>query len=259
MYYDRRNYSLLMSSHVAIVTGGNKGIGLGITKALVENNYNVIVCGKSDLKWENDLNKIRFVKGDLREYETHVKLVNTAIDLYGKLDLYVNNVGISEWKPIDKVDINFLDKLIKTNLYSSFWGCKASEKHLKPNGSIINISSIAGKRGSKNNSVYVSTKFALNGLTQSLAKELGHRNIRVNALCPVLIKTEGLIKALKDEYAPGHEDVEIFLEGFRETQTAMNRLPSIDEVAQMVVFLASEKASAITGQCINVDCGVLPQ
>ena len=156
-------------------------------------------------------------------------------------------------------DSFFLEKIMRTNLYSAFWGCKASAKNLSENGSIINISSIAGKRGSKNNSGYVSTKFAMNGITQSLSKELGNKNIRVNAICPVLIRTDGLLKALSEKSAPGYKNIDSFLETFKETQTALNRLPSINEVAQMVLFLASKNASAITGQCINVDCGVFPQ
>ena len=92
-----------------------------------------------------------------------------------------------------------------------------------------------------------------------LAKELGKQKIRVNAICPVLVKTKGLVQALEDEYAPADSNIDTFLSEFREKQTALNRLPSIEEVAQMVVFLASKNASAITGQCINVDCGVLPQ
>ena len=244
---------------VAIITGGNKGIGLGITKALVNENYRVIVGGRSSFEDKETKDKVDFIKGDLINFETHQKLVKTAIQKYGQLDLYVNNVGLSEWKPIDKVDLSFLDKLMKTNIYSCFWGCKASGKFLSSNGSIINISSIAGKRGSKNNSVYVATKFAMNGLTQSLAKELGYKQIRVNAVCPVLIKTEGLLNALEDKYSPANNDVNKFLNDFTVSQTALNRLPNNNEVAEMVIFLASKKASAITGQCINVDCGVLPQ
>ncbi len=248
-----------MTSSVAIVTGGNKGIGLGITKLLVANNYKVITCGRTELASKNNEIGVDFIKGDLSEFRTHETLVKKAIDSYGKLDLYVNNVGISEWKPIDQINMDFLDRIIRTNLYSTFWGCKASEKFLSTKGSIINISSIAGKRGSKNNSAYVATKFAMNGLTQSLAKELGVKGIRVNAICPVLIKTEGLIKALQSEHAPGHENVNLFLEEFCKKETALNRLPSDNEVAKMVLFLASDNASAITGQCINVDCGVFPQ
>ena len=99
----------------------------------------------------------------------------------------------------------------------------------------------------------------MNGLTQSLAKELGNRNIRVNAICPVLIKTDGLIDALKKEYSPAYLNLDNFFEDFINNQTALGRLPTAKEVAEMVVFLASKKASAITGQCINVDCGVFPQ
>ena len=136
---------------IAIVTAGNKGIGLEITKALIENDYEVVVGGRSEYSDQKTKDKVHFIKGDLRELNTHKKLVDKALELNNVIELYVNNLGLSEWKPIDEVDENFLDKLIKTNWYSAFWGCKASAKHISPNGSIINISSIAGKRGSKNN------------------------------------------------------------------------------------------------------------
>ena len=249
-----------MKYSVAIVTGGNKGIGLGIAKLLLKNDYKVITCGRSGFEDLEKFNGLDHIQGDITNYETHRKLVEKAINSYGKLDLYVNNVGISKWKSIEDINNDFLDKLFKTNIYSVFWGCKASQKYLQEtNGSIINISSIAGKRGSKNNSGYVSTKFAMNGITQSLSKELGNKNIRVNAICPVLIRTDGLLNALSEKSAPGHKNIDFFLEEFKETQTALNRLPSINDVAQMVLFLASKNASAITGQCINVDCGVFPQ
>ena len=245
--------------NVAVVTGGNKGIGLGISKELLKNNFKVIVGGRSTYEDKESFSKIDFIKADLENFEGHEKLAKTAVEKYGKLDLYVNNVGISEWKPIKDVDEYFLNKLIKTNIHSAFWGCKAAEKFLCKNGSIINISSIAGKRGSKNNSVYVATKFAMNGLTQSLAKELGSKQIRVNAICPVLIKTEGLLKALNEKHSPVEGNLEKFFDDFQASQTALNRLPTSAEVAAMVIFLASQKAAAITGQCINVDCGVFPQ
>ena len=249
-----------MKYSVAIVTGGNKGIGLGITKLLLKNNYKVITCGRSGFQNLNKFNGLDHIQGDITNYATHRNLVEKAINSYGKLDLYVNNVGISKWRSIEEINHDFLDQLFKTNIYSVFWGCKASQKYLQEtNGSIINISSIAGKRGSKNNSGYVSTKFAMNGITQSLSKELGNKNIRVNAICPVLIRTDGLLNALSEKSAPGHKNIDFFLEEFKETQTALNRLPSINDVAQMVLFLASKNSSAITGQCINVDCGVFPQ
>ena len=249
-----------MKYSVAIITGGNKGIGLGITKLLLKNNYKVITCGRSGFENLEKFDGLDHIQGDITNYETHSNLVEKAINSYGKLDLYVNNAGISKWRPIEEINYDFLDKLFKTNIYSVFWGCKASQEALQEtNGSIINISSIAGKRGSKNNSGYVSTKFAMNGITQSLSKELGNKNVRVNAICPVLVRTDGLLKALSEKSAPGYENIDFFLETFKETQTALNRLPSINDIAQMVLFLASKNATAITGQCINVDCGVFPQ
>ena len=247
-----------MKNKVAIITGGNKGIGLNIARKLSENRYKVIVCGKTILEEDSNLN-IKFIRGDLTKQSTHHHLVNEAIKMYGQLDLYVNNVGISDWRAIDEIDELFLEKIMKTNLYSAFWGCKASASNLSDNGSIINISSIAGKRGSKNNSAYVASKFAMKGLTQSLAKELGSKSIRVNAICPVLIKTKGLLEALKKEASPACLDIDNFFEEFIKTQSALNRLPTAEEVSDMVLFLASNKARAITGQCINVDCGVFPQ
>ena len=245
--------------NVAVITGGNKGIGLDISKELLKNNYKVIVGARSSYQDKESIENVDFIKTDLKYYDGHRKLAETAIKKYGQLNLYINNVGISAWRPITKVDEDFLNKLIHTNVYSAFWGCKAAEEFLSDDGSIINISSIASKRGSKNNSVYVATKFAMNGLTQSLAKELGHKNIRVNAICPVLIKTEGLLEALKEKYSPAKENLLKFFDEFKQTQSALNRLPTGKEVAEMVIFLASKKASAITGQCINVDCGVFPQ
>ena len=99
----------------------------------------------------------------------------------------------------------------------------------------------------------------MNGLTQALAKEVGPRGIRVNAVCPVLIPTENLIGALKSPYGPGKGDAAGFISKFAADNAALKRLPTGAEIAAMCLFLASEAASAITGQCINVDCGVFPQ
>jgi 3-oxoacyl-[acyl-carrier protein] reductase/meso-butanediol dehydrogenase/(S,S)-butanediol dehydrogenase/diacetyl reductase len=139
-----------------------------------------------------------------------------------------------------------------------FWGAKAASRYLKTGGSLINISSLAGKRGSANNSAYVATKFGVTGLTQSLSKELGPRGIRVNAICPVLIQSEGLLEALSEPSSPAKGNPESFLREFAENQSALKRLPTGQEVADLVLYLISEKSSAITGQSINVDCGVLP-
>ena len=243
-----------------IVTGGNSGIGLGISKFFYENNYFVIVGGRKDYGLEKKFSKNFIFKSlDLRDEKSHQKLVDIALNKTGKINCYINNIGLSAWRPIDSVDNEFLDNMISTNLKSAFWGAKAAVNFMKKGDTIINISSIAGKRGSSNNSVYVATKFAMNGLTQSLAKELGPKGIRVNAVCPVLVETEGLSNALKDKYSPAKGNLDNFFDNFIKSNSALKRLPTKKEVASMCLFLASSNSSAITGQCWNVDCGVFPQ
>lgn len=99
----------------------------------------------------------------------------------------------------------------------------------------------------------------MNGITQSLSKEVGKKNIRVNAVCPVIIPTSGLIKALNNPESPAFEDIDGFIENFKNTQAALPELPSGYQIGNFCLFLASDAASAVTGQCINVDCGVFPQ
>tara|TARA_B100001173_G_C16007557_1_gene556249 strand:+ start:140 stop:892 length:753 start_codon:yes stop_codon:yes gene_type:complete len=248
------------NNKIAIVTGGNRGIGLGITQSFIEAGYIVLVGARQERNLEKTFgNKVVFVPTDVRKEQAHHDLVQHAINNFGRLDAYVNNAGYSYWRPITEIDDAFLGDLLDTNLKGAFWGCKAAAKVMKSNAAIINVSSLAGKRGSSNNSAYVASKFGMNGLTQSLAKELGPKNIRVNAVCPVLIATEGLNKALDMDYAPGKGDPAGFIANFTKSNAALLRMPTPLEVGQMCVFLASDNASAITGQCINVDCGVLPQ
>ena len=249
-----------MNSKTVVITGGNLGIGLSITEAFVDAGYSVIVGARQETGLSNRFgSNVTFIHTDVREESAHQKLVLNALQKTGKLDVYINNAGFSEWRPIDRVDELFFDQIIGTNLKGAFWGCKAAASSMVAGGSIINISSLAGKRGSANNTVYCASKFGMNGLTQALAKEVGSREIRVNAVCPVLIPTEGLIEALKSPYGPAKGDPVGFISKFAADNAALKRLPTGAEVAAMCLFLASEAASAMTGQCINVDCGVFPQ
>lgn len=204
--------------------------------------------------------RLRFKRADVCREIAHRELVKAALEWTGRLDIYINCAGFSEWRPINEVDEDFCDRMIGTNLKGTLWGCKVAAENMLQGGVIINISSLAGKRGSANNSVYCAAKFAVNGITQSLAKELGPKGIRVNAICPVYVKTDGLLEALKDKRSPAKgEDLSLFLENFALNNAALERLPTGKDVADLCLFLSSKEASAITGQCINVDCGVLPQ
>ncbi len=250
-----------MISKTVLITGGNRGIGLEITRSFLNDGFKVYVAARNPYQLKEEFgDNVVFVRTDVRNYDDVNKAVELVIAENGQLDCLVNNAGFSAWKPIEEIEESFLSDIINTNLKGFFWGCKAASKVMQPGAVIINISSIAGKRGSANNTAYCATKFGVNGLTQSLAKELGHRNIRVNALCPVLIITDGLLEALQGEYAPAAEkDPVSFIQTFAQANAALKRLPTGQEVGNMCVFLASSKASAITGQCINVDCGVFPQ
>ena len=247
-------------STTVVITGGSKGIGWELVQAYARNGYKVISGARNireDIP-EDILENIKQVVVNVKRREDHVNLVKIALGWTNNLDCYINNAGFSGWRSIASVNEDFIKDMFETNLYGYFWGAQAAAAALKAGGSILNISSLAAKRGTPNNSVYSATKFGVTGLTQSLCKELGSKGIRVNAVCPVLIETPGLIDALNQKESPAKGEADLFLKNFSATQTALGRLPSVKEVSQLCLFLTSKNASGITGQSINVDCGVLP-
>ncbi len=194
------------------------------------------------------------VLGSLGEQRSSLKGVQRKV-----LDM-ASTLGVSNSVIRTIESRQFWDKMLNTNLKGTFWGCKTAAEYLSPGGSIINVSSLAGKRGSANNSVYCASKFGVNGITQALAKELGPKGIRVNAVCPVYVETSGLLEALENPDAPSRgQETDAYLQEFAKANAALQRLPHGSEVADLCLYLASPAASAITSQCINVDCGVLPQ
>lgn len=246
-------------SRTVCITGGSRGIGRDLAIAFATAGYKVFVGARNESGIEAVSPGISFVAMDARREADHAALVAKAMSATGRLDCYINNAGVSAWRPITEVDEAFLEDMLSTNLKSAFWGSKHAALTLTTGGTIINMSSLAAKRGTPNNSAYCAAKFGMTGLTQSLAKELGPRGIRVNAICPVLVRTPGLIDALSDPKSPAKGDPETFLSAFAASQSALGRLPTGSEVAAMALYLDSPAASAVTGQSINVDCGVLPQ
>lgn len=244
-----------------IITGGTKGIGSSIASTFHREGMNVFIGARKDNGYANKLGgRAYFIKMDVCNESDHIKLANTALKYTGRIDVYINCAGFSQWMPVEKINESFWNKMIDTNLKGTMWGCKTAAKYLSKNGCIINISSLAGKRGSTNNSVYCASKFGVAGLTQSLAKELGPKSIRVNAICPVYVETQGLLNALKDKSSPTKgKSIQSYFESFKKQQSALGRFPTGNEIAKTCLFLSSDGASAITGQSINVDCGVCPQ
>ena len=247
-------------THTLVITGGSKGLGWAIAEKYLQNGWKVVSGSRStrsnvEVKFKDSFKQIEM---DVRDRAAHKTLVEEAIAWTGQVDCFINNAGFSEWRTIADIDEEFLTAILQTNLMGYFWGSQAAASILQPGSSLVNISSLAARRGTPNNSAYAATKFGVAGLTQSLAKELGPRGIRVNAVCPVLVKTEGLVEALKNKTSPAAGEPDEFLNNFAATQTALGALPTASQVADMCFFLSSEQASAITGQSINVDCGVLP-
>ena len=242
----------------ALITGGTRGIGWAIAEMFAKNDYRVLVGGRKAPEGKHE--NIRFFEMDVRERDDHRKMVEEAVKWTGRLDTSIQCAGVSQWRPVEDVDQEFFDLLMRTNTEGTYWGMQAAAKVMKAGSSIIAISSLAGKRGSANNSVYCASKFAINGMTQALAKELGPRGIRVNAVCPVYVETKTIIESLKDKRSPtGGQPVDTYFEIFAKGNSALHRLPLASEVASACLFFDSAGASAITGQCVNVDCGVMPQ
>ncbi len=255
------NLEKIRNTKTTIITGGSRGIGAAISEAFYSRGDKIVIAARTDTGLAKKLgDRALFIQADLRKSSSAQAVIRGTIDWAGGVDVLINNVGISAWKPLAEIDEEFLQDMFDTNIKSMFYMSQAAAPHLKPGGSIVNISSLAGKRGGANNSVYCATKFGVNGLTQSLAKELGHQGIRVNAVCPVYIQTEGLEVALKEVVSPtAGLDTADYLATFAKSQAALGVLPTAEQIASTCIFLASPAASAVTGQCINVDCGVMPQ
>lgn len=249
-----------MYKKTVLITGGTRGLGKIIAELFLKNEYNIVLAARNVYDCNFPKEFYKYIKTDVRKVDDLQKAVSDTIEWAGSIDVLINNAGYSEWKELSNIDELFWDNMISTNLKSVLFASKYAANIMQPKASIINISSLAGKRGSANNSVYCASKFGVNGITQALAKELGIKGIRVNAVCPVYLRTEGLENALKESQSPTKGDnLDNFLTDFAKNQTALGILPTEEQVANTCLFLASELAAAITGQCINVDCGVMPQ
>jgi 3-oxoacyl-[acyl-carrier protein] reductase/meso-butanediol dehydrogenase/(S,S)-butanediol dehydrogenase/diacetyl reductase len=247
-------------TRTAFITGGGRGLGADLSRAFHAAGYHVAIASRTDEGLARTLGeRARHIVCDVRSPQSLADAVDAAAAWGGGLDVLVNNAGRSAWRSLGEIDEAFWDDMLATNLKSVLFASQAAARHMTAGGCIVNISSLAGKRGSANNSAYCAAKFGVNGVTQALAKELGASGIRVNAVCPVYIETAGLIEALGDPESPAAgRDIPRYLEEFARGQAALRVLPRGEQVAAACVFLASDAAGAITGQCVNVDCGVLP-
>jgi 3-oxoacyl-[acyl-carrier protein] reductase/meso-butanediol dehydrogenase/(S,S)-butanediol dehydrogenase/diacetyl reductase len=240
-----------------VITGGSKGLGLEISRKFLEMGWRVTSGSRTEPPINQEGN-FSHEKTDVRDRNSVINLLDTAVSKFGKVNCFINNSGYSEWKSLSSISEEFLLDILQTNLMGYFWGSQAAARILESGDSIINISSLAARRGTANNSAYVASKFGVAGLTQSLSKELGSAGIRVNAVCPVLVRTEGLMNALNGTQSPANGHPDIFLSDFAAKQTSLGFLPSGRDVGNLCYFLAGPEARAITGQSISLDSGVFP-
>lgn len=238
----------------ALVTGGGRGIGRAICLALAAQGYNVAVnYAASSAAAEQTAADCRAygveavaLQGDVTDPAACQTLVDTAAKTFGRLDVLVNNAGVTADKLILRMQPEDFDKVINANLKGAFFCCKAACKLMMRQryGRIVNISSVVGLHGNAGQANYAASKAGLIGLTKSLAKEFAARNVTVNAVAPGFIATD-MTNAMTDAAK----------------QAAMAGIPAgrigaAEDVAHAVAFLAGEDAAYITGQVLCVDGGM---
>ena len=236
---------------VAIVTGASRGIGREIAKSLAKQNIKVIANYNNSEEKANELKKeleaegiiIDIVKADVSKREEIKNLVQYALENYGKIDILINNAGISEYKLFtDETDEDW-NKVINTNLYSAF----ATSQEVIPNmiknknGCIINISSVWGMVGASMEVLYSVSKAGIDGLTKALAKELGPSNIRVNAIAPGIVDTDMCKNFSKEE-----------LENIKE-EIPLERIGKVEDISKCINWLINDNYT--TGQIISINGG----
>ena len=240
---------------VVLVTGGSRGIGREVAEVYAENGYDVVinyVSDKTDVEgikkeFEEKGVKCLLVKADVSKAEDVDNMVEEAIKQFGKIDVLVNNAGITRDTLLMRMSEEDFDKVIEINLKGTYLVTKAVTKYMmkKRQGSIINLASVVGVVGNAGQTNYAASKAGIIGFTKSVAKELASRNIRANAVAPGFIETD-MTSVLSDSVK---ENIS--------TQIPLKRMGTAREVAEVIYFLGSDKSSYITGQVINIDGGMV--
>lgn len=251
---------------VAIVTGGAQGLGEAISIRLAKEGCKVVIADIKKEGIEETEQRIKMLYGaetmgvvaDVTNESDVQNLVDETVSRFGHLDIMVSNAGILIAEPIDEFPAEKWFKVMEVNLYGFFLCCKHAARVMKAqrSGTIIQINSKSGKKGSYKNSAYAATKFGGIGLTQSVALEMAEYGVRVNAICPGNMLDSPLwVDSLFKQYARTRNMTEEEVRQYYVDQVPMKRGCTYDDVCNVLVFLASEQSSYMTGQAINVTGG----
>lgn len=242
----------LLKGKVAMVTGGAQGMGASHVRKLLEEGAEVVISDILVDKGEALAKELGedtiFVELDVTSGEAWEKAVKEAEEAFGPINVLVNNAGIDFMKSFVDFTEEDLQKILDVNLFGNFHGMQKILPSMKKagGGSIVNISSVEGLRGTAGNSIYNASKFAATGLTKAVAQEYAEFDIRVNSVHPGAIKTPGIEP----------ENIKKVIEDFMD-KIPMNRVGDPEEVSNLVAFLASDKSSYSTGCEFIVDGGIM--
>ncbi len=246
-----------LEGKVALITGSTRGIGNSIARLFLSNKAKVVICGsklENAIKAKEDIKRELNISGDdiypvglnMKDTSNVEDVVNSIINKFGRIDILINNAGITSNKSLlDTTDEEFMD-IFKINFFGVVSLTREVVKHMKnTGGSIINTSSMVGTYGGRNQAAYAASKFAINGLTKSLAKELGIYNIRVNAVSPGVVETD-----MMDIVTPEMKENLVKM-------TPLNRMATPSDLAGIYLYLASDLSKFTTGAIIGVDGGLV--
>ena len=245
-----------LKNKVAIITGASKGIGKGIAERYAEEGAAVVLASRSMDLLSSIAGDIRKKGGralavpvDVTSPESVQAVVDKTVDEYGRLDVMVNNAGISMANPSEDLAPADWERALKTDLFGVFFGCQSAAKQMlaqKDGGCIINITSIYGLVAAPMRAAYCSSKAGANMLTKVLASEWAQKNIRVNAIAPGYVRTE-LVQGIIDKG--------MLPLGAIEKRTPQGRIGEVEDIVGLAVFLAGDESRYMTGAIVTVDGG----
>lgn len=244
-----------LEGKVALVTGGSRGIGAAIVRKLSSQGATVVINYLFDEEEAKELlaevkaagGTGSVVLGDVSDFESSKQMIEACYEEFGRLDVLVNNAGITKDSLMMRMSEEDFDKVINVNLKGTWNTIKHSTKKFmkQRSGSIINISSVVGLMGNPGQVNYVASKAGIIGLTKTLSKEFGPRGVRVNAIAPGFIRTP-MTDVLSDE-----------VKAAMLSSIPLNEFGNPEDIANTVAFLASDEAKYITGQVISVNGGMI--